>query len=850
MALRRRVLSAKVPSLICLATVLAATAGAETPAWVHRIVCPMVGPFSKDSGPPGKTLDQILQDFRPEIAEWSVLPSLTDNPLCPKGIIGGLEYQEFPQSPERDLKLWLDHYGTPWEPTEDCGVAVPSSGKIADFKYGSDNPNSLYYMCHNSPRWHEFHRESILRAARAPNCALIRQDNIGVPSGVGWDNGGWCKWCLAGFRERVLRRFTSEQLRELGVADPEAFDPAAYLRARLDAKPEDLIENPLIREYTRFLLKSNLDAWQDEVDAAHAVRADLPICGNQGSGGLPPYPTVLLSDISDLVFLENSRRQWPDNGNSINYALALAGARHSKPAWIWDFGSPEAMEALDGSLLFVAECYANGATPYYEMNNLGHTAKKGYHAIALGAKAYEALGRYARFAHAQADLLTGGYSAEAPVALLYSVPSWAPKFCGAIRLGAGSIPAKAQIGHFLGFARALEHNHIPYNVEVLGDEELWPDRNLAERLARYRVLLCPNIEALADAQFEAMRQFVAAGGRVVVSGDFGTRDEGFARRPTPLSLEGLDESKSGRVIRLQDEPARFAAVEGTQESRGASQTVVLNQTEPRDLVVRGWSKAENVSRPADSHYSLWVDLTYQDGTPLWAQTASFKAGTHDWQLAELTIYPSKPLKSATVHALFRYHSGVVYFDDLFLGEVGSDTNLLKNPSFEGGDGKRVPDWEPFLGWQQIAAGYTPTTDTAHSGQQSLRCEIPKPEGESPAAAALARVFREALAGAGPQLETDAPSTVFVRPVRRDGQVVIHLLNLNYDDGQDRVEPTGDFRLAVPLPPGAAEVDGSVRLLTPDAEREQIVLPHSLRDGRVEVRVPELRIWSLVVFTAK
>ena len=140
----------------------------------------MVGPFNKTSGPKGKTPEQILEDFRPEIAEWSCLPQMKSNPLCPKKILGGLEYQEFPQGPERDFKLWLDQFGTEWKPTEDCGVAVPSSGKVSDWKYGSEDKRSLWYVCHNSPRWHAFHRESILRCARDASCALIRQDNMRV----------------------------------------------------------------------------------------------------------------------------------------------------------------------------------------------------------------------------------------------------------------------------------------------------------------------------------------------------------------------------------------------------------------------------------------------------------------------------------------------------------------------------------------------------------------------------------------------------------------------------------------------------------------------------------------------
>ncbi|NQU10909.1 hypothetical protein HQ590_08975 [bacterium] len=826
-----------------------ATADAELSAWVHDVVCPMVGPMNQTSGPTGKSADQILEDFRPEIAEWSILPAQKLNPLCPKGILGGLEYQEFPQSPRHDYQLWLDKFGTKWEPTEDCGVAVPAAGRIAGWKYGTDQTFELWYMCHNAPRWHAFHRDSIVRAAKNPDCALIRQDNIAGPSGVYWNNGGWCQWCLAGFKERLQKRFTADEAKKLGIPSPDTLAMAPFLHARLGAKPDAAIEDPVLREYTRFLLKSNLDLWRDEVSAAHAIRPDLPVCGNQGNGIVMPYPTVLLSDVSDLIFLENSRRQYPRNGNSIYYALALAGGRHTKPAWIWDFGKPEYMEQVDGSRLFVAECYANGATPYYEMNNLAHSPVKGYYQIPMGGKTYDALRGYAAFARRYRDLLTRGYAADAPVAILYSVPSFLPQFCGALDLGPSNPWGTTQANHFLGFARILEREHLPYNVEVLGDETFWPDGDLDRRLARYRLLLCPNVAALSDQQAAALRRFVQEGGCLVSSGELGTRDETYGRRARPV-LTGLAEHPGrGRVSSLGDEPVRSYTVSSVRTSRGASQVVMLNQSEPKPLVIRGWSKCQDVSVPADNDYGIWLDLRYQDGTPLYAQVAPFRVGTHGWEKSEYVIHPAKPLEQATVIAIFRYHSGTACFDDLFLGEVGSDHNLLENPGFEGGDGNQIPGWRPF-GATEPGQAYRADAGAARSGKQGLCCEVAPPTGDDPDSVRVARACREALTGTGQVLETTAPPTVFIRPIRHGDRLVVHLLNLDYDDGQDKVRPVGPFRLVVPLPAGTTKVDGEVELLTPDEPQTGKPITHRVKDGCLTLQVPSLKIWSLLSFRAR
>lgn len=102
---------------------------------------------------------------------------------------------------------------------------------------------------------------------------------------------------------------------------------------------------------------------------------------------------------------------------------------------------------------------------------------------------------------------------------------------------------------------------------------------------------------------------------------------------------------------------------------GAQQTIVLNQKEPMPIIVRGWSKAENVSGSPDNNYSIYVDLIYDDGTPLWGKTANFSCGTHDWEVQEVVIMPQKPVKQLSIYCLFRHHTGTVWFDDISLSEI-------------------------------------------------------------------------------------------------------------------------------------------------------------------------------------
>ncbi len=97
--------------------------------------------------------------------------------------------------------------------------------------------------------------------------------------------------------------------------------------------------------------------------------------------------------------------------------------------------------------------------------------------------------------------------------------------------------------------------------------------------------------------------------------------------------------------------------------RGASQHLVLDQKTPAPIMAAVWSRAEDVGGGPDSDYSLYLDLVYTDGTPLWGQTASFAVGTHEWERREVVVFPDKPIKSLSCHLLLRRHRGKAFFRD-------------------------------------------------------------------------------------------------------------------------------------------------------------------------------------------
>ena len=88
----------------------------------------------------------------------------------------------------------------------------------------------------------------------------------------------------------------------------------------------------------------------------------------------------------------------------------------------------------------------------------------------------------------------------------------------------GGPQAHAKVEDYaLGWCQALVESRIPF--EMVHDHLLDP-----EHLAKYKVLILPNIAALSTAQCDQLRAFVAAGGSIVASQETSLYDENGIRR--------------------------------------------------------------------------------------------------------------------------------------------------------------------------------------------------------------------------------------------------------------------------------------------------------------------------------
>lgn len=407
---------------------------------------------------------------------------------------------------------------------------------------------------------------------------------------------------------------------------------------------------------------------------------------------------------------------------------------------------------------------------------------------------------------------------------------------------------------------ALMHAHIPFTV--IGDRDL-----KAEDLAGYQAVVALPAPVLSDQSVKAIEDYVRNGGRLLFMGDQGKYDEQYAARAqspayvAAFKTKEQTEAKLGKGVAL-----RWAAELLSSVALGAAQFVAVDQQQPAPLAIEGFSKAEGVSGRKDSNYSLYVDLTYQDGTNLWGQAATFETGSHDWEHARFIIKPEKPIKGANVHLLFRNHRGTVYFRDVKFGEWDEQTQQIKqnllgsklNPAVDEvydaspGQNAAAGVWAPYAGGFKVeTVDGRPTVQISSNagllpGSFMTTDEAMQKAVMDPIGKLLGGKCEVQLGG------TPGAETVHAEVSDLPGQVAVQLINYNASlhpelpeleqQKADVAVPVQNLQVATRLPEGKQLTGVELRI----PGQQPAKLEGRVKQGMVTVTVPTLRTYALVL----
>lgn len=185
-------------------------------------------------------------------------------------------------------------------------------------------------------------------------------------------------------------------------------------------------------------------------------------------------------------------------------------------------------------------------------------------------------------------------------------------------------------------------------------------RELFVRLAGTYLFFFALVESATTARAEMTKQFLG-----VEEGGFGAnRLHPYFWVPLPDGFE-WEGSKTITCDNGEDATAR----------RGATQSVRLNQQQPMPIYAEVKSLSDQVSGSDHSfNYSLYLDLIFTDGTPLWGQKIAFSTGTHDWQTKKVMVLPEKPISQVIYSLILRSKSGKASFTEPLLYQIEPTQN--------------------------------------------------------------------------------------------------------------------------------------------------------------------------------
>jgi hypothetical protein len=468
---------------------------------------------------------RIVVDFNPDFVDWNPIGPLAKE-FGIRSSRGGPEYQEFYKMEGKEI--WEARF----ERFVGSGFALSLDGTlIQDETWGEGG----YFTCHNGENWHQYFKSKIEEVAS--KTTAICQDNIAAaPWLKGW--GCFCDACMKKFRRYLHSRYTDEELKKMGVSDLTTFSARDYFlsHGRWGFKA---VEDPIVREYIKFQHVSQLEAWADVVKSIKDVGLSqgraIPVYGNQiGAFGMWPY-AVALSQLTDVVEIEEVigiKDRIPFQ--SMYYKLGRASGEDERPVWVrgpvYDDTKPNTpMLSTAFWTVHLSEALANGGFRVFSLGmNAPWTGDPNTLDFMDDPALYSLYTQFAKFIDENRALFTHRESI-AQVALVYSLPSLMFRRYYPLNIDDNSAFERVQ-----KTADMLDRNHIPFDCVVFGHPEIWDDTRVLRNLSRYKVVILPTIDAISDAQVEALKNFVRQGGKVIVCDPkAGIRDENFNLRSAP-----------------------------------------------------------------------------------------------------------------------------------------------------------------------------------------------------------------------------------------------------------------------------------------------------------------------------
>ena len=122
--------------------------------------------------------------------------------------------------------------------------------------------------------------------------------------------------------------------------------------------------------------------------------------------------------------------------------------------------------------------------------------------------------------------------------------------------------------------------------------------------------------------------------------------------------------------------AAALADDGKVVAGGLWQTFEYDEPSDAPIIFSGESRCEDALA---AEYCIWLDLWYDDGTPVWQRRADWSQGTHDWERTTGAFVPKRPVKKIEMHAFLRNGTGKAEFRNFSLERREGRGDVLGTP---------------------------------------------------------------------------------------------------------------------------------------------------------------------------
>ncbi|MDR1798587.1 MAG: hypothetical protein LBR19_01670 [Bifidobacteriaceae bacterium] len=419
-----------------------------------------------------------------------------------------------------------------------CSRRLDGEPLHANWVEVADRDQTAHLMDRNSPAWLEY-LKAIARIQIDAGVSGIQLDESEIPLNALYYGGCFCPDCTVQFRQYLQGLDPATLPPELQGTDLSAFDYGAWLRAQGYQVYTPVRELPLVGLYAAFMLGAMHRTFRDlsaYIKAYGRSKGKNILVSGNFYNGHPEYDGIV--DAVDLCITEmhatGYQQPW--------FFRHVQGLARGREVLIAEnpYGGiiPELVQQLE-----TGRGYDRLRTSFYEGAATGPSMTFPFGSwmgtvIQDSFWAPKALLDEVGQALAATDHLRGVTSRH-EVAVLYPLAdAWAAEVTGPRWATAGAavdyagVPDDQRIPYH-GLIKQLALAHVPFDMIPLPDPAYRANDVTAASLARYRYVLAPACARISPAQHDELAAYAAAGGTVVVYGDYGTALPDSARAGVP-----------------------------------------------------------------------------------------------------------------------------------------------------------------------------------------------------------------------------------------------------------------------------------------------------------------------------